>query len=100
MADGVWKGVDPLISGRSCQFLINKFFDLSALSMRKGRDGGKNGGKNLKKREKRLMKLAVNRPNADHWNAARSCQNFDRFFLVPPLGPKYQTIKKWTNPVL
>ena len=41
MADGVWKGVYPLISGRSCQFLINKFFDLSALSMRKGRDGGK-----------------------------------------------------------
>ena len=49
--------------------------------MRKGRDGGKkrggkNGGKKEKK-EKRRMKIvatmslpAVNRPNADRWNAA------------------------------
>ena len=56
--------------------------------MRKGRDGeknGKNGGKkgggNGKKREKRLMEIvattslpAVDRPNADRWNAARSRQ--------------------------
>ena len=57
--------------------------------MRKGRDGGKrekkagrkkNGGK--KKKEKRRMKIvattslpAVDRPNADRWHAARSCQN-------------------------
>ena len=48
--------------------------------MRKGRDGGKkNGGE--KKKEKRQMKIgattslpAVNRPNADRWNAARSRQ--------------------------
>ena len=43
--------------------------------MRKGHDGGETGKK------KRLMKIAatmslpaVDRPNADHWNAARSCQ--------------------------
>ena len=58
-----------------------------APSMRKGRDGGKKRGKNgkktgeKKKKEKRLMKIvattslpAVDRPNADRWNAARSCQ--------------------------
>ena len=50
--------------------------------MRKGRDGGKRGGKNgEKKEEKRRMKIvattslpAVDRPNADRWNAARSRQ--------------------------
>ena len=53
--------------------------------MRKGRDGGKrkkNGGeKNGEKKEKRRMKIvattslpAVDRPNADRWNAARSRQ--------------------------
>ena len=45
--------------------------------MRKGRDGEKNG----EKKEKRLMIIvattslpAVDRPNADRWNADRSCQ--------------------------
>ena len=56
--------------------------------MRKCRDGGKKRGKKnakkktgKKKKEKRRMKLvattslpAVDRPNADRWNAARSCQ--------------------------
>ena len=50
--------------------------------MRKGRDGEKNGKKKKReKKEKRLMEIvattslpAVDRPNADHWNAARSCQ--------------------------
>ena len=49
--------------------------------MRKGRDGEKNGKKKReKKKEKRLMEIvattslpAVDRPNADRWNAARSC---------------------------
>ena len=48
--------------------------------MRKGRDGGKNG-KNGGKKRKRRMKIvtttslpAVDRPNADRWNAARSRQ--------------------------
>ena len=54
--------------------------------MRKGCDGekktGKKQGKNREKREKRLMIIvattslpAVDRPNADRWNAARLCQN-------------------------
>ena len=52
--------------------------------MRKGRDGGKNGGggeKREKKEEKRPMKIvattslpAVDRPNANRWNAVRSRQ--------------------------
>ena len=51
MADGVWKGGYPYVFGRSKQLLLNKFFDPSTPSMRKGRDGGKNGEKK-KKREK------------------------------------------------
>ena len=54
--------------------------------MRNGRDGGETGktGKTWKKKEKkkRRMKIvattslpAVDRPNADRWNAARSLQN-------------------------
>ena len=44
MADRVWKGVDPKVLGRSQQLLLNKFFDPSTPSMRKGRDG-ENGKK-------------------------------------------------------
>ena len=40
MADGVWKGVYPLVFGRSKQLSLNKFFDPSTPSMRKGCDGG------------------------------------------------------------
>ena len=77
MAEGVWKGVYPKVFGRSKQLLLNKFFDPSTPSMRKGRDGEKNGGK---KRERRMKIVAttslpaVDRPNADRWNAARSRQ--------------------------
>ena len=39
MADGVWKGVQSQVIGRSDQLLLNKFFDASTPSMRKGRDG-------------------------------------------------------------
>ena len=60
--------------------------------MRKGRDGGngkkkrgKNRGEKTGKKEKRLMKIvattslpAVDRPNADRWNAARSCQKREK----------------------
>ena len=54
--------------------------------MRKGRDGEKkngkkNGGEKLGKKKKRLMIIvattslpAVDRPDADRWNAARSRQ--------------------------
>ena len=41
MADGVWKGVYPLVLGRSRQVSINKFFDPSAPSMRKVDNGEK-----------------------------------------------------------
>ena len=41
MANGVWKGFYPLVFGHSKQLLLNKFFDPSTPSMRKGRDGGR-----------------------------------------------------------
>ena len=50
MVDGVWKGDYPQVLGHSKQLLLNKFFDPSTPSMKKGRDGGggqkgENGGK-------------------------------------------------------
>ena len=70
MADGVF--------GRSKQLSLNKFFDPSTPSMRKAHNGGGRGGA---KKGERLMKIvatmslpAVDRSNADRWNAARSCQ--------------------------
>ena len=45
MADWVWKGVYPLVFGCSKQLLLNKFFDPSTPSMRKGSDGEKIWGK-------------------------------------------------------
>ena len=75
---GVWKGVYPWVFGRSKQLSQNKFFDPYTPSMRKGRDE-ENGEKTGGKIEKRLMKIvattslpAVDRPNIDRWNAARS----------------------------
>ena len=80
----VWKGVYPKVFGRSKQLSLNKFFDPSTPSMRKGRDGGKEKKKKKKEREKKEKRLmiivattslpAVDHPNADHWNADRSCQ--------------------------
>ena len=50
-----------------------------------GGKGGKNGGK----KKKRLMEIvattslpAVDRPNAERCNAARSCQNEDNLILL------------------
>ena len=56
MAEGVWKGVYPQDFGRSRQLSLNKFFDPSTPSMRKGRNGEKktekkNGKTGKKKRE-------------------------------------------------
>ena len=83
MADGVWKGVYPDF-GRSKQLSLNKFFDPSTPSMRKGCDGGKTGGKNgkkkrggkKKKKRKRRMKIVATTslPAVDRPNAARSRQ--------------------------
>ena len=78
MADRVLKSVYPLVFGLSRKLSLNKFFDPSTPSMRKGNSGGKE----KRRAEKRLMRIvatkslpAVNRPNADCWNAACSCQN-------------------------
>ena len=48
MANGVSKGVYPYVFGRSHQLSLNKFFDPSTPSMRKGCDGEKKmeNGKN------------------------------------------------------
>ena len=81
------------VFGRSRQLSLNKFFDPSTPSMRKGRDGEKNGKKNGKnggkKKKKIQMKIvattslpAVDRLNTDRWNAARSRQNHDMLFLA------------------
>merc|ERR1712208_88391 len=56
MADGVWKGVQPKVIGHFKQLSLNKFFDTSTPSMRKGRDGGENEMKNEKKK---IMKKIV-----------------------------------------
>ena len=48
MAEGVWKGV----FGRSKQLSLNKFFDPSTPSMRKGRDGEKKTGKKTGKKKR------------------------------------------------
>ena len=77
MADGVWKGVFPLVWEHSRQLSLNKFFDRSTPSIRKVDDG-----KRKKNEKKRLMRIvattslpAVDRPNDDRCNVARSCQN-------------------------
>ena len=57
MADGVLKVVYPQVFGHSRQLLLNKFFDLSTPSMRKGRDGEKkmeNGKKQVRLRSEKL----------------------------------------------
>ena len=51
MANRVCKGVYPYIFGRSCKFLLNKIFDQSTPSMRKGRDGGEKLRDVLQERE-------------------------------------------------
>ena len=52
MADWVWKGVNPLVLGRSCQLLLNKFFDPWSHSIRKGCGGEEEG-----KKKKRMVKI-------------------------------------------
>ena len=52
MADRVWKGVYPLVLGRSRQLSLNKFFDPSTPSMRKV-----DGGKRKKEKEKEKIML-------------------------------------------
>ena len=66
MADGVY----PLVFGHSKQLSLNKFFDPSTLSMRKGCDGGKKGrGGNG---EKMGGKVEKNDENSGHYVIART----------------------------
>ena len=61
--------------GHSKQLSLNKFFDPSTPSMRKGRDRGKNG-ENKGGKGKRLMIIVATTsfPAVDRPNAAHSCQ--------------------------
>ena len=85
MADGVWKGVQPQVLGRSRQLSLNKFLDPSTPSMRKVDDGEKKRKEKRKEKEKNgvfsgYFVIASSlpperlRPKDDCWNAARSCQ--------------------------
>ena len=72
MAEGVWKGVYLQVFGRSKQLSLNKFFDPSTPSMRKGRNGeetgkteGEKGGKENKEFSLPITPLPVDCPNAD-----------------------------------
>ena len=93
------------VFGRSKQLSPNKFFDPSTPSMRKGRDREKR----KKKRRKRRMKIvattslpAVDCPNADHWNAARSCQKrkeccfCGHYVIASSRPPKRQPLERRT----
>ena len=68
MADLVWKGFQPKVIGRSRQLSLNKVFDQSTPSMRKGRNGEWkkkwNGKKNNGENSGPLMSLPVDRLTA------------------------------------
>ena len=49
---GTQNGRQGLVVGHSKQLSLNKFFDPSIPSMRKGRDGEKGGGAEQEKKEK------------------------------------------------
>ena len=78
MAEGVWKGDYPKVFGRSRQLSLNKFFDPSTPSLRKGCDGGekKKGGE----REKKKIMMTARTPT--DWNAARSCQKMIPLYFI------------------
>ena len=89
MAEGVWKGVYPWVFGRSNQLLLNKFFDPSTPSMRKGRDGGKKkrgGEKTGKKREK-------TDENSGHYVIASSRPPDRRLLERRMLAPKQSPVE-------
>ena len=70
MAEGVWKGVYPLVFGQSKQLSLNKIFDPSTPSRRKGRDGEKR----KKKREKTDRHLS--RPRPPFWGPLAAILDF------------------------
>ena len=71
MADGVWKGVQPWVIDHFEQLLLNKLFDPSTPSMRKGHDGEElNGMENSGEISGPLTSLPVDRLTATDCNAA------------------------------
>ena len=80
MADGVWKGVQSQVTGRSRQLLLNKFFDPSTPSMRKVDDGEKKKRKKKKEKKKITAEIVATNvvasrpPNGDRLQRCRSCQ--------------------------
>ena len=87
MADGVWKGVQSQVIGHFKQLSLNKFFDPSTPSMRKGRDGEwKKWGKKMENNGENsspLTLLPVDRLTATDCNADRSCQNSGPLTSLP-----------------
>ena len=76
MADRVWKGVYLYIFGCSHQLLLNKFFDLSTPSMRKGCDG-----ENTSLAAKGALANHLQRRNACKIQNVRTCQlSLNKFF--------------------
>ena len=88
--------------------ILNKFFDPSTPSMRKGRDGGNGKKQRGKKKEKRKRRMkieattslpAVDRTNADRWNAARSRQKQIIKLRLVPAQPQLVLLSPF-SPVL
>ena len=69
-----------VVIGHFEQLLLNKFFDPSAPSMRKGDDGEKKTGKKRGKKKKIMIKIVATNvvasrpPEKTDCNADRSCQ--------------------------
>ena len=59
MADEVWKSIDFWAFGRSRHLSLNRFFDPSTPSMRKGDDGGEKKKKENRGKKKRMMKIVA-----------------------------------------
>ena len=80
MADGIWKDVYHYVFGRSKQLSLNKIFDPSTPSMRKGRVGEwKMKNKIMTFIVATNTSLPVGRPNADQ---------LEHRTLVPITHPK------------
>ena len=76
MADGVWKRIQPQVIDHFEPLLLNKFFDPSTPSIRKGRYGEK---RKEKKEENNggnsgHYVVASRPPNGDRLQRRRSCQ--------------------------
>ena len=68
VADGVWKGVYPLVFGRSRQLSLNKFFDPSTPSMRKV----DNGKEKRKEKKKEILWVYFTSPQIKIWPLSKA----------------------------